>query len=260
MRQIAGVIALLSTASWLPAQSAATNPGAGKAAAAKAETTPVAPPTERFTFHVEWRLIHAGQAVIDARADWAQLRLQSAGLLSSLYKVQDTYSVSYGDTYCAAASVMDASEGKRHHETRVSYDASQNRAFFTQRDIVKGTVVRTADVAIPSCVHDVLGGMLALRRVLIEPGTTIELPVSDGRRNASVKVEAQEREEISTHAGTFKTIRFEAKLLDGVIYGRQGRVFLWISDDPRRLPVQIRLRMNFPVGTVTLELEKEETL
>jgi hypothetical protein len=37
-----------------------------------------------------------------------------------------------------------------------------------------------------------------------------------------------------------------------------GRVFVWLTDDDRRLPVQIRVRMNFPLGTVTLELEKEE--
>jgi hypothetical protein len=45
-----------------------------------------------------------------------------------------------------------------------------------------------------------------------------------------------------------------------VVYSRAGRVFVWLTDDERRLPVQIRLRMNFPLGTVTLELEKEEHL
>ena len=47
-------------------------------------------------------------------------------------------------------------------------------------------------------------------------------------------------------------------LLNGVIYPRKGRVFVWLTDDARRLPVQIRLRMQFPIGTVTLRLQKEE--
>jgi len=30
-----------------------------------------------------------------------------------------------------------------------------------------------------------------------------------------------------------------------------------VSDDARRIPVQIRLRLAFPIGTVTLQLDKE---
>jgi hypothetical protein len=86
------------------------------------------------------------------------------------------------------------------------------------------------------------------------------MPVSDGHKSASVKVEAQEREEIKTPIGTYKTIRFEPYLMNGVVYNRKGRVFIWQTDDARRLPVQIQLRMAFPVGTVTLHLLKEEKL
>ncbi len=46
--------------------------------------------------------------------------------------------------------------------------------------------------------------------------------------------------------------------MNGVIYTRKGRLFVWITDDARHLPVQIQLQMSFPVGTVTLQLEKEE--
>ena len=89
-------------------------------------------------------------------------------------------------------------------------------------------------------------------------GKPVEIPISDGRHSAMVKVEPQEREEVKVSAGTFKTIRYEANLLNGVIYPRKGRVWIWFTDDARRLPVQIRLRTGFPVGTVTLELEKQE--
>ena len=98
------------------------------------------------------------------------------------------------------------------------------------------------------------GGMAA------EPGHSLELPVSDGRRFAQVKMDAQEREEVKTPLGAFKTIRYEATLMNGVVYSRKGRVFIWLTDDPRHLPVQIQVKMSFPVGTITLGLEKEEHL
>jgi len=45
-------------------------------------------------------------------------------------------------------------------------------------------------------------------------------------------------------------------MLNGVVYARRGRAFFWLSEDQRRLPVQIRIHMPFYVGTVTLQLEK----
>jgi hypothetical protein len=33
---------------------------------------------------------------------------------------------------------------------------------------------------------------------------------------------------------------------------------VWISDDARRLPVQLRVRMSVLIGTITLQLEKIE--
>jgi hypothetical protein len=33
---------------------------------------------------------------------------------------------------------------------------------------------------------------------------------------------------------------------------------VWVSDDRRKLPVQIRVRMTFTIGTITLLMEKHE--
>ena len=58
--------------------------------------------------------------------------------------------------------------------------------------------------------------------------------------------------------GKFNAIRYEAFLFNDVIYKREARLFVWISDDARRLPVQIQVRMKFHIGTVTLQLDKVE--
>jgi hypothetical protein len=142
----------------------------------------------------------------------------------------------------------------------VTYDRARNRADYIERDVLKNAVLHTYDTPIPNCVHDVLGALISLRGLTLNPGQSAQMPVSDGHKTASVKVEAQEREEIKTPTATYKTIRFEPYLMNGVVYNRKGRVFIWQTDDARRLPVQIQLRMSFPVGTVTLRLLKEEKL
>jgi len=214
--------------------------------------------TDRLTYTVEWRLIHAGSAVIESGPTSAIVKLESAGLVSTLYKIQDNYRVQFDSSFCAGSSLMDSKEGSRRRETTINFDRSRNRASLIEKDLLKNTIVSRTDIQIPNCVHDVVAGLLRLRRMKVDLGQTAQLPLSDGRKSAAVKIEAQERERITTPAGSFNTIRYEVNVLNGVVYSRAGRVFIWLTDDERRLPVQIRLRMNFPLGTVTLELEKEE--
>ena len=214
--------------------------------------------TERLSYTVEWRLIHAGNVVVEAGPSSAVLKLESAGMVSTLYKIEDTYRVQFEAPFCATSSLMDAREGSRHRETAINFDRNRNRASLVEKDLDKNTIVSKSDVQIPNCVHDVIAALLQLRRTKVDVGQSVQLPVSDGRKSAAVKVEAQSREQVKTPAVTFKAVRYEINLLNGVVYSRKGRAFVWLTDDERRLPVQIRLRMSFPLGTVTLDLEKEE--
>jgi uncharacterized protein DUF3108 len=248
VRFVPGAVPVLLAASWaLPA------PKPSPADADLAFTG-----SGKLIYNIEWRLIHAGTAVVDATGPEGRVKLESAGLVSALFKIEDNYSVHYDEPFCATSSVLDAREGRRHRETSITFDRGRNRAIFVERDVPSNTVLRSSQTDIPNCVHDIVGAMFRLRSAHLEPGQSTELPVSDGRRAAQVKIEAQQREAVQTPAGSFSTIRYEAHLLNGVVYNRKGRVFLWLSDDERKLPVQIRLRMSFPVSTVTLQLQKEE--
>jgi hypothetical protein len=214
--------------------------------------------TERLSYTIEWRLIHAGNMVVESGPTSDVLKLESAGMVSTLYRIEDTYRVQFEAPFCATSSLMDAREGSRHRETTVNFDRIRNRASLVEKDMVKNTIVSKTDVQIPNCAHEVITALKQLRRTKVEVGQSVQLPVSDGRKSAAVKVEAQERERVITPAGSFNTVRYEINLLNGVVYSRTGRVFIWLTDDERRLPVQFRLRMSFPLGTITLELEKEE--
>jgi len=214
--------------------------------------------TERLSYTIEWRLIHAGNMVVESGPTSDVLKLESAGMVSALYKVDDTYRVQFDSSFCAASSQMNSKEGSRHRETTVTFDRSRNRASLTEKDLIKNTMVSKTDVLTPNCAHEVITALKQLRRTKVEVGQSVQIPVTDGRKSAAVKVDAQERERVTTPAGTFNTVRYEVNLLNGVVYSRPGRVFVWLTDDERRLPVQFRLRMSFPLGTVTLELEKEE--
>jgi hypothetical protein len=260
MRVLAILAALSLPAGWvLMGQQARGNPDPRPDPRIQSAPNPALAP-HKLTYGVEWRLVRAGMVTVEARPVSVHTKIESAGLVSKLFKIEDTYAVQFEDAFCATASTMESMEGKRHRRTLVTYDRVRNHASYSEHDLVADRPVRSGDVATSHCVHDVMGALLTLRGFSAEPGQAIELPVSDGARFAQVKIEAQEREDVKTAAGSFKTVRYEAHLMNGVVYSRKGRVFIWVTDDTRRLPVQIRVRANFPVGTVTLGLEKEEAL
>jgi hypothetical protein len=252
------VTALLGIASAGSAQqNAPAAPGSGSG-----EQSPA---SETLNFAVEWRLIPAGTAKLTwtplpssaISASEAQLHLESAGLVSRLFHVNDDYTSMLGQNFCGQNTFMAAHEGNRSRETRVTYDQLERKARYTEKDLVKNSTT-THEVDIPACTHDVLGGLMVLRMLRIEPGKTVQIPVSDGKKVAQVKIESQRREEISTPSGMRKTIRYEIFLFDNVLYKRSGHLHIWLTDDNLRLPVQLQVHLQFAIGTITFRLEKPE--
>jgi hypothetical protein len=228
---------------------------------------PPAPPAhETFDYSIEWRLINAGKAHLewDAASPAApttgdvKLHVESAGLVSRVFLVNDEYTAAMSSGFCAESTLIQAQEGGRHKETRVTYDDVARKAFFVEKDLNKNTTV-TQDVAIPGCVHDLIGGLIALRFLRLEPGQTAKIPVSDGKKFVMAKVESQREEPLKTAFGIVNTVKYEVYLFDNVLFRRSGHLHVWITDDDRRLPIQLEVRLTFTIGTITFRLEKPVT-
>jgi hypothetical protein len=215
------------------------------------------PANEVLNYQIEWRLIPAGTAKLTWAASNLKLHIESSGLVSRLYHVDDEYGAALTKDLCVQSSFLTAHEGSRNRETRVNYDFQTKKANYVEKDLNKNsTTVHELDI--PPCVHDVVGGLMVLRTLHLEPGNTAQIPISDGKKFVQVKVESQRREEISTLMGTKKAIRYEVFLFDNVLFKRSGHLHIWLTDDNLRLPVQLQIRLQFTIGTITLKLEKEE--
>lgn len=226
------------------------------------------PTKETLSYEIEWRLIYAGDAHVnltpmehDGKTQWdSKVDVESGGLVSKLYKIEDHYQVAMEDQFCTTSTDYDAMEGKRHHQVKVVYDYGHGKANYVERDLIKNAVTKTAESDIPACVADIVGGLAKLRTLRLEPGQNAQLMLSDGKKTVSARVEAQDREQIKTQAGTFNTIRYEAFVFNGVLFARKAQLQVWLSDDSLAIPVQIRARMSFPVGSITFTLVKEDRL
>ncbi len=224
------------------------------------------PSAESLSYRVEWRLITAGKARLEwgslprqPQPEWqAKLHLESAGLVSKLFRVDDNYTAILNQNLCAVSSDLISHEGSRARDTKVFFDYADRKANYLERDLNKNSVVAAQEAEIPSCVHDVIGGLYYLRTLNLEPQQSVLAPVSDGKKAVMARIEAQGREQVKVADGTYNTIRYELFLFDNVLYRRSAHLYVWLSDDRRKLPVQIRVKMQITTGTITLELEKHE--
>jgi hypothetical protein len=192
-------------------------------------------------------------------AGWqADVHLESTGMVSKLYRVNDDYTAQLDNQLCASTILIRSEEGKRKRETKVTFDKTRQKSTYLERDLLKNSVIASKEVDVPSCVADIFGGLQRMRLLKLEPGQSAQIPISDGKKFANVKVEAQEREDVKAPVGTFKTIRYEVNLFNDVLISRKARCYVWLTDDAHKTPVQIRVRMQFLIGTINLLLEKEE--
>ena len=130
-----------------------------------------------------------------------------------------------------------------------------HKASYVEKDLTKNSTV-TQEAAIPSCVHDLIGGLISLRYLHLEPGKTAQIPVCDGKKFVMAKVESQRREVAEDQLGTVNTVLYEIYLFDNVLFRRSGHLHVWITDDDRHLPVQLQVRLQFAIGTITFRMEK----
>ena len=232
----------------------------------RVDSTPAFPAKEQLSYTVEWRLIYAGNAVLKVDptgsadgAPWqVKLHLESAGLVSKLYHLDDNYQVEMDNHFCAASTNLDAMERSRHRETSVRFDRNRGKASYIERDLLKNSVIKTSESEVPPCVSDIIAALYKLRTLPLEPSHPQQIIISDGKKTVSARIEPQARETLKLKSGTFETIRCEANIFNGVLYNRKGEFLVWLTDDARHLPVQIRARMSFPIGSITLELDKED--
>jgi hypothetical protein len=225
--------------------------------------SPATTPDLKLQYGIEWRLIRAGNAVLQFDPGQntlrtAKLNLLSTGLVSKLFPVDDRYVSNYFGNGCIADVWLQAQEGLRKRETKITYDRAAHRANYLEKDLNKDQVLLSTQLTVPECTYDVIGALQELRIRKIDPGHSVQLPVSDGKRIVSARIDAQEREQMKTPSGIYRTVRYEAFLFNNVLYQRKGRLFIWLTDDERRVPVQIKVQLQLHIGTVTLQLEKEE--
>jgi hypothetical protein len=167
----------------------------------------------------------------------------SNNFLSKFFVVRDTI-VSWIDpkSFRSLRFEKHTVEGKRARDELTEFDYEKGLARY------EGTPVPLEDATLDS-----LSSVYYLRTLRLDTEKPIEFQVFSGRPHM-LQVEIQGRETLAVPAGTFQTIRVEPKSTAGGLMGIN--LVLWLTDDARKIPVQILSRLK--VGTLVGKLKAIE--
>lgn len=224
---------------------------------------PLLPPMAGFsfpehatlTYSVDWRVFPAGQVVFELQRSGDMERIsatgETTGVVNVLFRVNDHY-ISYLNrtTGCSTSFNKLLQEGRRRVTSSLRFFGAEKKQVFEQKNLVTGTTEHK-EGPIPGCVTDLMSAIFYGGSQPLVPGHDFHMPLADSMRVIDVTMRPEAYEQISTAAGAFKTVRVQPMAGEGVVKNR-GKIWIWYTNDARRIPVQMRARLFF--GTLTLRL------
>jgi Protein of unknown function (DUF3108) len=160
-----------------------------------------------------------------------------------------------GTEFCSLSLSKQTEEGFRRLTTNIRYDYAAKVSVLDEKNL-KINQSKRQENAIPGCVSDVLSSIYYVGSLPLAANATYIFPINDGGKTTIVDVKVEGKEDIKTASGSYHTIRVQPAT-QSVTTKNKGQIWLWYSDDDRRIPVQMRARMFW--GTLTLKLAKIET-
>ncbi|OWV03858.1 hypothetical protein B7993_12520 [Fibrobacter sp. UWH3] len=222
---------------------------------------------ERLTFSLGWGIITAGKAVLevkpskDGKTEFYTLA-HDEGSLKKIYPVSDTiYTRVRNKGLMTEVFRKTLNEGSYHNKSVIRFDRKGEKAWLSDTVFTDGKVrkvKRSADtvVAIQGIEHSIMSAFYLVRTLPLTVGDTSRFSAVSGKKRYELKVLVHGRETLKTKIGTVNTIKVEPVLDGDGIFVSKGRIFIWLTDDERRIPVLMECEI--ALGSIKAKLLKVE--
>ena len=216
-------------------------------------------PGETLKYNVSWsNILTAGTAIMEVKDETMPdgrrvldfiVTGHSTGLVDRFFPVTETASSVFDPLIMQSLSYsLKENYGKKKERRRVVvFDHAQRTAISTLNNDPPATV------DIPEQVQDGLSSLYYLRtRGDLETGRTIVIDVLDSEKNWSVEFQVLGREKLKTPLGEFSTIKVRIYPKYKGVFQNKGEVFIWLTDDSRKVPVLIKSKLKVGAFVLTL--------
>jgi hypothetical protein len=204
---------------------------------------------ETLHYNLNWPGgVALGEAQMEARRagkGW-NFRLTLQGAIPG-FAIEDRYTSQTNAALCTELLEKDSLHGKRRASETTKFDSAAGKATRTTT-IESGPEPGSSQFAVPGCVHDALGYIYSLRRLLARSGKPTEETVYFGAAYR-LRLTPVGAETLTLDAGTFTVDRFRARLKGPA---SEASFDLYFAREPARRLVLARLPL--AMGAFTMEL------
>lgn len=211
-------------------------------------------PGEFLEFSVQYGLVTAGRATmsIDPSIRVREGRptyhfvttARSGAMFSTFFQVNDRVE-SFMDTLELHSVRFEKHlrEGKYNHDLWIVFDQEKGTA----------SIDGKRHCPVLEHVQDVLSSFYYVRTLDLEVGQSVFVPTHDNGKNYAMQVKVHRRERVTVDAGTFDCLVLEPLLLGEAVFKQKGRLEVWVTDDPVKMPVLMKSQVL--VGAIAAVLE-----
>ncbi len=215
-------------------------------------------PGERLVYDVSWsNIITAGistMEVKDATMPDGSVNIRfvvtgrSVGLVDAVFPVDDTVQSVFNPKIMQSVSYsLRESFGKKKRLRVVEFDHARKTA------VSKLNEDPPENLTIPDEVQDGLSALYYLRmQDDFTIGKHFDINVLDSGKIWSVEIYTLSREKVTTPAGKFDTIKVKTYPKYKGTFQNKGEVFIWLTDDSRKIPVLMKSKLAFGSFVFTL--------
>ncbi len=209
---------------------------------------------EELTYDVNYGFITAGEAKMmipryatmnNRQCFHVEFTVRSTGFFDNFYKVRDKYE-----------SFLDTEALVPWRFIQTIREGSYKRDFEATFDHYKLTAkTKDGEYPIEPLTQDVLSAFYFMRTQSYDgfrPGQKVYLKNFYKDSVYVLTVKYLGKQEIKVEAGTFKTILLEPIMKEGGLFKASGRIIVWVTDDEKKIPVQVDAKI--PIGSITSEL------
>ncbi len=207
---------------------------------------------EKLIFSVRYGPVRAGEATMSIRGievvgqDSCFHIVSTAAsndFFSTFFHVRDRYET-YMDTRWLLSRRYEKHlrEGDYHNSAIVEMDQRRQLAIYNNGKVFE---------MMPGS-HDVLSAFYVARTRHLEVGSSFDLESHVDRKNYPISVKVHRRERVSVPAGEFDCLVVEPVMRSPGLFKQKGRLLIWLTDDRRRVPVQVKSEL--PIGAISIVL------
>ena len=209
---------------------------------------------EKLVFNIQWQFIVVGTATMEVRnieevngrpCYHIVTEARSAAFFDNFFKVRDV-NESWMDveSLCSHKFINNISEGNFKKYETLLFD-QQNLTFEIPEEKKSGTI--------PTWVQDVLSALYYFRTKAIGVGDNFSVDAHSGDKSWPLYVDVLRKERIRVPTGTYSCFVLEPKVRENAgIFQAKGRLWVWVTDDARRLPV--RMSSKVAIGSIITNL------